>query len=84
MSTNGNGKWFQSYWRRGGIRVGNPTRSGWYAAKPEDCSSCRVVKVFLYDDLLDVYVEGNENKYDVYDFNWWYPLKTPHASPEYA
>lgn len=81
MSTNGNGKWFHSKWNEKGGRL-NPNKPGWYAARPECCDV--TVKVFIYDDLLDVYVEGNENKYDVYDFNWWYPLRTPHDQlPEF-
>jgi hypothetical protein len=73
MSTNGNGRWFQSYWtKKGGYII--PRQPGWYAARPECCDM--TVKIFLYENLLDVYVEGNDNKYDVYDFKWWYPLKT--------
>lgn len=76
MSTNGNGKWFHSTWTKKGGRV-NPTKSGWYAAVPDDCDKC-VTKVWLDGNLLDVYVEGNDLKYDVYDFEWWFPLKTPY------
>ena len=76
MSTNGNGKWFHAHWV-GNVRL-NPTRSGWYAAIPEDCSTCGVTRVHIEENLLDVYVEGNALKYDVYDFEWWHPLKTPH------
>lgn len=72
MSTNGNGKWFQSTWRRG-ARL-NPRKPGWYAARPECCDV--TVRVLIYPNLLDVYVEGNENKYDVYDFEWWHELKS--------
>jgi hypothetical protein len=70
MSTNG--KWFRSYWIKGGSRV-NPTKAGWYAAIPEDCNRC-IHKVLLSTDLLSVYVEGDDLNHDVYDFNWWYPL----------
>ena len=71
MSTNGNGKWFHAHWV-GGARL-NPTRSGWYAARPECCNM--VVRVQLHKNLFDCYVEGSDLKYDVYDFDMWYKLK---------
>lgn len=80
MSTNGN-QWFHSYWR-GAARV-NPTKPGWYAARPECCNT--TVKVFIYPNLLDVFVEGQQElKYDVYDFEWWHELKSEHDKlPEF-
>lgn len=74
MSTNGNG-WVHSYWK-GAARAGTPKRSGWYAARPECCDV--TVKVMVYPNLLDCYVEGENLKYDVYDFSHWYPLKGEH------
>lgn len=73
-----NGRWFKSYWTKGGSRV-NPTKSGWYAAVPEDCTRC-IHRVFLAPDLLNVYVEGDDLNRDVYDFNWWYPLRNQHEN----
>lgn len=74
MSTNGNG-WFHSYWK-GPARAGNPTKPGWYAARPECCEM--TVKVLVYPNLFEVYVEGQELKYDIYDFEWWHKLKSEH------
>lgn len=67
--------WFQSKWVRGGQARTNPTRPGWYAAVPESCDRC-VVKVYLTPNLLNVEVEGDNLSRDVYDFAWWYPLKS--------
>lgn len=75
MSNNGNGKWFHSIWTKGGGRS-NPVKPGWYAARPECCDT--TVKLFLSPDLLNCYVEGSDLNYDVYDFEWWYPLKGEH------
>lgn len=67
--------WIQAKWLPGGARVNNPTKPGWYAAVPESCDRC-VQKVFVDPDLLDVYVENDDLRHDVYDFVWWYPLKS--------
>ncbi len=74
MSSNGNGKWFRSYWNKGAKIV--PRVSGWYAAIPESCDRC-IVRVHLEPNLLDVYVEGDELFRDVYDYGYWYKLKSP-------
>lgn len=75
FTKNGNG-WFHSYWKRGAVRVGAPRQAGWYAAKPECCQT--VVKVLVYPNLLDCYVEGEDLKYDIYDFDWWKQLSNEH------
>lgn len=85
---NGNGRWFHSVWLKGGARL-QPTKSGWYAARPECCNM--TVKLFLAPNLLDCYVEGedSEGTYDeagifypmrrnADDYEWWYPLKHQH------
>jgi hypothetical protein len=75
MSTNGNGTWFHSYWM-GWIRVNNPKKHGWYAARPGCCKM--TVRVFIDENLFDCRVDGSDLKYNVEDFDWWYPLKKMH------
>jgi hypothetical protein len=78
MSSNGNGKWFESYWtKKGGYVV--PRESGWYAAIPENCDSC-IVRVHLEPNLYHCKAEGDDFVREVYDYRYWYKLKSPYDS----
>lgn len=72
---NGNGSWFHSVWKKGGARD-LPKKSGWYAVRPECCQV--TLRVMLAPNLYDVFPEGDDLKHDVYDYEWWYPLKHQH------
>lgn len=79
MRNNGNG-WIRSYWI-GAAKVA-PRQAGWYAVRPECCDI--TVRAFLAPNLLDVYVEGDDLKRDIYDYEWWYPLDHEHQRlPEF-
>lgn len=81
MSTNG--KWIHSIWTNRGVKSFYPRKSGWYAAKPEDCNSC-YVKLYVTENLYDCIVLGDELYRNVEEYEWWYPLKSQYDNiPEF-